>query len=250
MIDASHEPLEKNIEITRRIVERAHVKGIVVEAELGQLGGVEEDVVGSVCLTEPASSRRIRREERLRFAGRGHRHFPRSVQVRRQAGAAHGPIGRDSSSPARRTSRWSCTVPASVPKEWVGSRQRRRRQAQGRQRRARRPVPARRQARRLQDQHRHRRPAGLVRASTARPSATSPRISIRARPASRSWRSTPSTSPTRTRSSARPGSSRASARRCPLAVKAKSRSPVTETSKPAQPPSVRACCIPHPLRME
>jgi len=53
MIDASHEPLEKNIEITRRVVERAHAKGVVVEAELGQLGGVEEDVVGSVCLTEP-----------------------------------------------------------------------------------------------------------------------------------------------------------------------------------------------------
>ena len=53
MIDASHEPFEKNIEITRRVVDRAHAKGIVVEAELGQLGGVEEDVVGSVCLTEP-----------------------------------------------------------------------------------------------------------------------------------------------------------------------------------------------------
>ncbi|MEN6494459.1 MAG: class II fructose-bisphosphate aldolase [Thermoguttaceae bacterium] len=52
MIDASHEPLAKNIEITRRVVQRAHAKGIVVEAELGQLGGVEEDVVGSVCLTE------------------------------------------------------------------------------------------------------------------------------------------------------------------------------------------------------
>jgi fructose-bisphosphate aldolase, class II len=53
MIDASHEPLDKNIEITRRVVEKAHGKGIVVEAELGQLGGVEEDVVGSVCLTKP-----------------------------------------------------------------------------------------------------------------------------------------------------------------------------------------------------
>ncbi len=56
MIDASHEPLAKNIEITRRIVERAHAKGVVVEAELGQLGGVEEDVVGSVCLTDPADA--------------------------------------------------------------------------------------------------------------------------------------------------------------------------------------------------
>lgn len=53
MIDASHESFDKNIEITRKVVERAHAKGIVVEAELGQLGGVEEDIVGSVCLTEP-----------------------------------------------------------------------------------------------------------------------------------------------------------------------------------------------------
>jgi fructose-bisphosphate aldolase class II len=53
MIDASHEPFDKNVEITKRVVERAHAKGVVVEAELGQLGGVEEDVVGSVCLTEP-----------------------------------------------------------------------------------------------------------------------------------------------------------------------------------------------------
>jgi len=53
MIDASHHPFDENVEITRRVVERAHAKGVVVEAELGQLGGVEEDIVGSVCLTEP-----------------------------------------------------------------------------------------------------------------------------------------------------------------------------------------------------
>ncbi len=44
MIDASHEEFEKNIEITKRVVLAAHAKGIVVEAELGQLGGVEEHV--------------------------------------------------------------------------------------------------------------------------------------------------------------------------------------------------------------
>jgi fructose-bisphosphate aldolase class II len=44
MIDASHYPFEKNIEITKRVVDAAHAKGIVVEAELGQLKGVEEDV--------------------------------------------------------------------------------------------------------------------------------------------------------------------------------------------------------------
>lgn len=44
MIDASHESFEKNIEITKRVVDAAHARGIVVEAELGQLGGVEEHV--------------------------------------------------------------------------------------------------------------------------------------------------------------------------------------------------------------
>ncbi len=56
MIDASDKELAKNIEITRRVVDRAHEKGIVVEAELGRLGGVEEDVVGSVCLTDPGEA--------------------------------------------------------------------------------------------------------------------------------------------------------------------------------------------------
>jgi len=44
MIDASHEDFETNIAITKRVVDAAHAKGIVVEAELGQLGGVEEHV--------------------------------------------------------------------------------------------------------------------------------------------------------------------------------------------------------------
>jgi fructose-bisphosphate aldolase class II len=44
MIDASHFPLGENIAITRRVVEAAHAKGISVEAELGMLGGVEEDI--------------------------------------------------------------------------------------------------------------------------------------------------------------------------------------------------------------
>jgi len=44
MIDASHAPFDENIAITKRVVDAAHAKGIVVEAELGQLGGVEEHV--------------------------------------------------------------------------------------------------------------------------------------------------------------------------------------------------------------
>ena len=59
MIDASSEPFEKNVEITKRVVEAAHKKGIVVEAELGQLGGVEEHVKvdeANAKLTDPAQA--------------------------------------------------------------------------------------------------------------------------------------------------------------------------------------------------
>ncbi len=44
MIDASGEKFEKNIEITKKVVEYAHDHGVVVEAELGTLAGVEDDV--------------------------------------------------------------------------------------------------------------------------------------------------------------------------------------------------------------
>jgi len=44
MIDASHHSFEENIEITRKVVEYAHDKGVTVEAELGRLAGVEDAV--------------------------------------------------------------------------------------------------------------------------------------------------------------------------------------------------------------
>ena len=44
MIDGSHHPFEKNIEVTKKVVEYAHERGVVVEAELGQLAGIEDDV--------------------------------------------------------------------------------------------------------------------------------------------------------------------------------------------------------------
>jgi fructose-bisphosphate aldolase class II len=56
MIDASHHDFEENIAITARVVEQAHAVGISVEAELGMLGGVEEDIAvdeGNACLTNP-----------------------------------------------------------------------------------------------------------------------------------------------------------------------------------------------------
>ncbi len=118
MIDASHEPLDKNIEITRRIVERAHAKGIVVEAELGQLGGVEEDVVGSVCLTEsPQAAEFIQRSGcdslavaigtshgAYKFAGSQSLRLDRLAEIQ-QAAPKDFPLVMHGSS--------------SVPKEWV-----------------------------------------------------------------------------------------------------------------------------------
>jgi fructose-bisphosphate aldolase class II len=59
MIDASHDPFDQNVAITKRVVDAAHKKGISVEAELGMLGGVEEDIKveeGNACLTDPAEA--------------------------------------------------------------------------------------------------------------------------------------------------------------------------------------------------
>jgi fructose-bisphosphate aldolase class II len=56
MIDASHESFDENIAITKRVVNAAHAKGIVVEAELGKLGGVEEHIAveeADAKLTDP-----------------------------------------------------------------------------------------------------------------------------------------------------------------------------------------------------
>ncbi len=62
MIDASHESFEKNVEITKRVVEKAHAKNISVEAELGMLGGVEEHVSvaeGDAKLTNPVDAEKF-----------------------------------------------------------------------------------------------------------------------------------------------------------------------------------------------
>ena len=44
MIDASHHDFDENVKITKQVVEYAHAHGVVVEAELGRLAGVEDDV--------------------------------------------------------------------------------------------------------------------------------------------------------------------------------------------------------------
>ncbi len=46
MIDGSHHDYDENVRLTKEAVDVAHASGVTVEAELGMLGGIEEDVVG------------------------------------------------------------------------------------------------------------------------------------------------------------------------------------------------------------
>ncbi|OAB43589.1 class II fructose-1,6-bisphosphate aldolase [Paenibacillus glacialis] len=48
MIDGSHHPIDENIEMTKKVVEYAHAKGVSVEAEVGTVGGQEDDVIGGI----------------------------------------------------------------------------------------------------------------------------------------------------------------------------------------------------------
>jgi fructose-bisphosphate aldolase class II len=65
MIDASSQPFDKNVEITKKVVDYAHDHGVVVEAELGALAGVEDDVKVSA-----ADSHYTRPEEVEEFVSR------------------------------------------------------------------------------------------------------------------------------------------------------------------------------------
>jgi fructose-bisphosphate aldolase class II len=59
MIDASHLSFEENIAITKKAVRMAHPKGVVVEAELGRLAGIEESTVEEkdAVLTDPDAAK-------------------------------------------------------------------------------------------------------------------------------------------------------------------------------------------------
>ncbi|HOW98901.1 MAG TPA: ketose-bisphosphate aldolase [Kiritimatiellia bacterium] len=101
MIDASGEPFDKNIEITRRVVDAAHAKGIVVEAELGKLGGVEEHVSvkeADAKLTDPEQAKEFVRRSgcdslacaigtshgAYKFAGSQGLHFEVLVEIQKR----------------------------------------------------------------------------------------------------------------------------------------------------------------------
>jgi len=101
MIDASHEPFEENVAITWRVVERAHAKGVSVEAELGMLGGVEEDIQVDekhASLTDPDEAAEFVRQTgcdslavaigtshgAYKFQGRQGLHFDRLAEIQKR----------------------------------------------------------------------------------------------------------------------------------------------------------------------
>ena len=62
MIDGSHHSIDENIEMTKKVVEYAHAKGVSVEAEVGTVGGQEDDVIGGIMYADLNECIRIVKE--------------------------------------------------------------------------------------------------------------------------------------------------------------------------------------------
>ena len=101
MIDASHFPFDENVSITGGVVERAHAQGIAVEAELGLLKGIEDDMAGDAkeaILTDPGQAAEfVARTEcdclavaigtshgAYKFAGTQRLHFDRLAEIQKR----------------------------------------------------------------------------------------------------------------------------------------------------------------------
>ena len=52
MIDASKYPYEENVRITKEVVDYAHSKGVTVEAEIGHVGGIEDNLASNIVLAD------------------------------------------------------------------------------------------------------------------------------------------------------------------------------------------------------
>ena len=59
MFDGSHYPIEENVAKTKELVALAHEHGMSIEAEVGSIGGVEDGVVGTGEIADPAECARI-----------------------------------------------------------------------------------------------------------------------------------------------------------------------------------------------
>ena len=101
MIDASHHPFAENVAITRRVVEKAHARGLAVEAELGLLRGIEDDMAVSAqdaILTDPAQAEEFVQRTgcdslavaigtshgAYKFAGKQRLHFDRLSEIQKR----------------------------------------------------------------------------------------------------------------------------------------------------------------------
>ncbi|GAB4167639.1 MAG: class II fructose-1,6-bisphosphate aldolase [Calditrichia bacterium] len=99
MIDASHHPLEENIQATKEIAKIAHAAGVSVEAELGQLAGIEDNIVvdsANAHLTDPEQAKQFVEESNCdtlavaigtshgayKFAGESNLDFKRLAEIR------------------------------------------------------------------------------------------------------------------------------------------------------------------------
>lgn len=82
MIDGSKYPLEENIRVTKEVVDYAHSKGVVVEAELGKLAGIEDAVnvdIREATFTVPEEAAGICGKDRGGLPGHRHRYQPRCI---------------------------------------------------------------------------------------------------------------------------------------------------------------------------
>lgn len=70
MIDASQYPLEENIALTKKVIEVAHAVGVTVEAELGKIGGTEDDITvdhKDATFTDPMEAKRFVEETNVDY---------------------------------------------------------------------------------------------------------------------------------------------------------------------------------------
>ena len=178
MIDASHENFERNAEISKRVVTAAHAKGISVEAELGMLGGVEEDIKVEEghrpSLTDPADAEKF---VQLRPAAipspDRHRDEPWRLQVQGQAVAPFRRAEKDQGPDAGLSPRHARLVLASRRRRFGGSTPPVGKIADAVGVDENEYLPAAKLLGRHEGQHRHRRPPGLDAGSIGSSSATS-----------------------------------------------------------------------------
>lgn len=65
MIDGSKYPIDENIKITKEVVSYAHPRGVSVEAEVGVIGGSEDDIIGNIKYATLEDSLKITKEANI-----------------------------------------------------------------------------------------------------------------------------------------------------------------------------------------